>query len=378
VRILVVNAGSTSLKLRLVESDDRVTDSVDLPPPGDSLTDDLRLFLTAAGPVDSIGHRVVHGGPKFSRPTVIDDSVRAALEETIDLAPLHNPPALAAIDALRRLAPELPAVACFDTAFHSTLESQAASYALPAAWVDRWGLRRYGFHGLSCEWSTGRAAALLGRSVASLRLVICHLGGGASVTAVAGGRSVDTTMGFTPTEGLVMATRPGDVDPGAIAWLTLRGVAPNELVEALEKRSGLLALSGGSTGDMRALLERRASGDAAAILAVDVYLHRLRAKIAAMTAATDGTDTIIFTAGVGENASEIRKSACEHLGWLGAALDTDANDAVASDDIDISRDGSSVRILVIHAREELVVAAGCRSALHRLKVDAGPEPDAHL
>jgi acetate kinase len=363
MRVLVVNAGSTSLKLRIVERDDRVTESVDCNPPGDLLEDDLRRFLASAGPLDAIGHRVVHGGTRFTQPVVIDAPIRAELEEMNDLAPLHNPPALAAIDALSHLSPNVPAVACFDTAFHTSLEPAASSYALPTAWVERWRLRRYGFHGLSCEWSASRAAALLKRPVGSLRLVICHLGGGASVTATAGGRSVDTTMGFTPTEGLVMATRPGDVDPGAIAWVASHGVAPHELADALERQSGLLALSGGLTGDMRELLQHRARGDRAAILAVDVYVHRLRAKIAAMTAATDGTDAVVFTAGVGENSSAIRAGACDHLEWIGLSLDADANRAVGSDDVDISQDGSKVRTLVIHAREELVVAAGCRAAL---------------
>ena len=280
-----------------------------------------------------------------------------------DLAPLHNPPALAAIDALSHLSPKVPAVACFDTAFHTSLKAAASSYALPTAWVERWRLRRYGFHGLSCEWSVSRAAELLQRSASSLRLVVCHLGGGASVTAIAGGRSVDTTMGFTPTEGLVMATRPGDVDPGAVAWIAARGIAPRELADALERRSGLLALSGGITGDMQELLQHRARGNPAAILAVDVYVHRLRAKIAAMIAATDGTDAVVFTAGVGENASEIREEACIHLEWIGITIDADANRAVGSDDVDISRVGATLRTLVIHAREELVVAAGCRAAL---------------
>ena len=361
--MLVVNAGSTSLKLRIVEGDDRVTETVDVNPPGESLEDDLRGFLASIGPVDAIGHRVVHGGIRFTRPIVIDASIRAELDEMNDLAPLHNPPALAAIDALRRLSPNVPAVACFDTAFHISLEPAAWSYALPAAWVEHWRLRRYGFHGLSCEWSASRAAALLERPAGSLRLVICHLGGGASVTATAEGRSVDTTMGFTPTEGLVMATRPGDVDPGAIVWVAAHGVTPDELADALERRSGLLALSGGLTGDMQKLLLHRERGDRAAILAVDVYVHRLRAKIAAMTAATDGTDAVVFTAGVGENAAEIRADACDHLEWIGISLDADANRAVGADDVDISQDGAKVRTLVIHAREELVVAAGCRAAL---------------
>jgi acetate kinase len=358
-----VNAGSTSLKLRVVERDDRVTESVDCEPPGDSLEDGLREFLASVGPLDAIGHRVVHGGTRFTRPVVIDALIRAQLDELNDLAPLHNPPALAAIDALSQLSPNVPAVACFDTAFHTSLKPAASSYALPTAWVERWRLRRYGFHGLSCEWSASRAAALLERPAGSLRLVICHLGGGASVTATAGGRSVDTTMGFTPTEGLVMATRPGDVDPGAIAWLVAQGIAPQELADTLERRSGLLALSGGLTGDMRELLQHRARGDPAAVLAVDVYVHRLRAKMAAMTAATDGTDAIVFTAGVGENAGEIRADACKHLEWIGIALDAEANRAVGSDDVDISRDSANVRTLVIHAREDLVIAAGCREAL---------------
>lgn len=363
MRILVVNAGSSSLKLRVVERDNRVTESVDLGPPGDSLNDELRRFLAVAGRVDAVGHRVVHGGSRFTRPTIIDAPVRIALDEASELAPLHNPPALAAIDAMGRLAPEVPAVACFDTAFHASLAPDAACYALPTDWVERWGLRRYGFHGLSCEWSTGRAAELLAQQVDTPRLVICHLGSGASVTAVAGGRSVDTTMGLTPTEGLIMATRSGDVDPAAIAWLAAQGVPPDELADGLERRSGLLALSGGATGDMRELLERRASGDAAATQAVAAYVHRLRAKIAAMAAATDGTDAIVFTAGVGEHANEIREAVCQRLGWLGVTMDADANVAVAHDDVDISQPDSPVRALVIHAREDLVVAAACRTLL---------------
>jgi acetate kinase len=361
VRILVVNAGSTSTKLRVVEPDDRVAYSVDLHPTSEGLTDHLGRFLAEAGRLDATGHRLVHGGPRFTRPVVVDDSVRRALDALNNLAPLHNPEALVAVDAVRRVAPDIPTVACFDTAFHASLHEEATTYALPAAWVERGGLRRYGFHGLSCEWSVRRAAALLERPVATLRLVICHLGGGASVTAVSGGRSVDTTMGFTPTEGLVMATRPGDVDPGAIAWLAAHGVTPAELVDGLERRSGLLALTG--TGDMRALLQRRAAGEPAATHALYVYLHRLRAKIAAMCAATDGTDVLVFTGGVGERASEIRAAVCERLGWLGISVAADLNRAVEADDADISGAGAPVRTLVIHAREELVIAAGCRAVL---------------
>jgi len=362
MRVFVVNAGSTSVKLRMIEDDDRVSAAVDLDATGTALPDELDRFLTEFGPADATGHRVVHGGP-LTRPTVVDDGVRRVLDEVANLAPLHDPPALAAIDALRSLRPGVPAVACFDTAFHTTIGPEAATYALPVAWTERWGLRRYGFHGLSCEWATGRASALLGRAVDELRLVICHLGGGASVTAVAGGRSVDTTMGFTPTEGLVMATRPGDVDPGAIAWIVGHGVSPEELADALERRSGLLALSGGRTGDMRSLLEGRSAGDPQASLAVAVYVHRLKAKIASMFAATDGADALVFTAGVGERATELRAEVCRRLDWLGVAIDEQVNSSVDTDDVDVSRRQSSVRTLVVHAREELVVAAACRALL---------------
>jgi acetate kinase len=363
VRILVVNAGSTSLKLRVVEDDDRVSESVDLNPPGEAVEDELRGVLADIGSIDVSGHRVVHGGTALTRPVVIDPSNRATLEAVSDLAPLHNPPALAAMDAVHRLRPDIPLVGCFDTAFHTSMGPAASTYALPVAWRDRWPLRRFGFHGLSCEWSVHRAAQLMNRARDSLRLVICHLGGGASVTATAGGRSVDTTMGFTPTEGLVMATRSGDVDPGAIAWLAANGVSPSELVEGLEHESGLLALSGGQTSDMGELLQGRARGEGPATLAVDVYVHRLRSKIAAMAAATEGTDAVVFTAGVGENAHEIRAAVCHGLEWIGLALDAGANRSVGADDADISGDDAEIRTFVIHAREDLVVAAGCRTAL---------------
>jgi acetate kinase len=363
MRVLVVNAGSTSVKLRCVDGDDRISAAEDLGPAGDDLSARLERFLARAGPVEAVGHRVVHGGPHFTEPVVINDSVRAELEALNDLAPLHNPPAVGAVDALRRLRPAIPAVACFDTAFHRTLAPDAATYALPEEWVTRWGIRRYGFHGLSCEWAAGRAPAMVGRPARDLRLVICHLGGGASVTAVYDGRSVDTTMGFTPTEGLVMATRPGDVDPGGLTWLIRHGVGPDELDEALERRSGLLALSGGRSGDMRNLLEERDSHGGTARLAIDVYLHRLRAKIAAMAAASGGLDALVFTGGVGEHSAVVRAETCAPLGWMGVALDPGANAAVDAADSHIGAPGSPVATLVIHSREELIIAAACRDLL---------------
>ncbi len=294
---------------------------------------------------------------------MLDGTTLAQLDELGPLAPLHNPPALAAIDALSRMRPALASVACFDTAFHSRIPAEAATYALPRDWVQRWGIRRYGFHGLSCAWAVTRAAQVLGWPPNEGRIVVCHLGAGASVTAVVDGRSVDTTMGFTPVEGLVMATRPGDVDPGAILWLVANGIGIEDLSDALEHRSGLAALSGVPGGDMRALLDRRAGGDAAAVLAVGVFLHRLRAKIAAMTAAAGGIDALVFTGGIGEGSPVIRSEACAGLAWLGTALDEDTNAAASIHDTEIGVSGAAVRTLVIHAREELVIASECRRLL---------------
>lgn len=363
MRVLVVNAGSTSLKLSMVGRGDDLLAAAEVEMTGRHVTAGIDRFLTQHGPVDVIGHRIVHGGPSFSGPVRIDDAVRDRLGDLNDLAPLHNPPALEAVDALRRLQPAVPAVACFDTTFHAGMPAPAATYALPAEWVQRWGLRRYGFHGLSCEWATGRAASLLGRPAGSLRLAICHLGGGASVTAVVAGRSVDTTMGFTPAAGLVMATRCGDVDPGLVAWLAVQGVGAGELAEALERRSGLAALCG--TGDMRELLGQRRGvgpGSAAAGAAVTVYLHRLRAGIAAMAAAAGGLDALVFTGGVGEHSPEIRAEACAGLAWMQVAIEPSAN-AAAEGDADLTAPGARVRTLVVTAREDLVVAAACRRLL---------------
>jgi acetate kinase len=363
MRVLVVNAGSSSVKLRVVEGDDAIATTADLGPPGADLGDHLAEFVGRAGPLDAAGHRVVHGGARFRDAVVVDGATRAELEEVSALAPLHNPPALAAIDALRRQRPDLISVASFDTAFHATLPAEAVAYALPAAWVDRWGIRRYGFHGLSCRWATGKVAALTGWPPQSGRIVVCHLGAGASVTAVNEGRSVDTTMGFTPLEGLVMATRPGDVDPGALTWLLSQGIGRDELDEALEHRSGLAALSGEAGGDMRAVLSGRDGGSRAASLAVDVYLHRLRAKIAAMAAALSGLDALVFTGGIGEHAPAIRADTCAPLAWLGVEVDRRANTANDGTDADISAAGAAVRTLVVQAREELVVAQDCRRLL---------------
>jgi acetate kinase len=308
-----------------------------------------------------VGHRVVHGGTRFTEPTLLDGKVVEELRALADLAPLHQPKSLAGIDAVNEVIPGIRAVACFDTAFHATLPEAASTYAIPAEWRKRWGVRRYGFHGLSHAYASRRAAELVGRSPDGLRVVVCHLGAGASLCAVASGRSVDTTMGFTPLEGLVMATRSGSVDPGLVLWLQEHAdLSAPEVADALEHESGLLGLAGDS--DMRNLMTRVADGQEPAILALDVYVHRLVGAIASMCASLQGLDVLVFTGGVGENAAAVRARAVDRLGFLGVNLDPQRNEAVHGDS-DISRPDSQVRTLVVSAREDLEVEQGVLATL---------------
>jgi acetate kinase len=322
--ILVVNAGSTSLKLSLVDDDEQ--------------SHTLDELAAAQGRATAVGHRVVHGGARFRDPVVIDDDVERELEALVDLAPLHARPAIDGIDRARRTLPDLPHIAVFDTAFHATLPPEASTYALPRRFREELGIRRYGFHGLSVEWAAER--------VRVPRLVVCHLGGGCSVSAVRDGRSVDTTMGFTPLEGVPMATRSGSVDPGALLYLLRDGrVALDELDDALERESGLLGLGGAD--DPQALA---------------VYAYRIACAIGAMAVALGGLDALVFTAGVGEHDADVRERVCARLGFLGVELDADANrDARA--DAEIAAAGSPVRVVVLHAREDVVVARAVRRVL---------------
>jgi len=340
---LVVNAGSSSLKLRVLDDADQTAAERGLEWPRDSpFPADA---LDGLPEVDAVAHRVVHGGEEFRSAVWIDERVRARLEELTDLAPLHQPRALAAIDALA----DMRAAACFDTAFHATLDPGAATYALPAEWPRR----RFGFHGLSHAYAARRVAEL---APGADRIVSCHLGAGASLCAIADGRSVDTTMGFTPLDGIVMATRPGSVDPGLLLWLIEhRGVPAAELSDALEHRSGLTGLAG--TGDMRDLLAR---DDDAAALALAVYVHRLRAGIAAMAAALGGIDVLAFTGGVGEHAPDVRAAAAGGLSFLGVTLDEGRNRA-ATEDAEIGTAGAAVRSFVVTAREDLEMARQVRA-----------------
>ena len=358
--VLVVNAGSSSLKLRLLDDADRIAGAVDLPAPrGIAEAEDIRDALGDLGTPDAVGHRIVHGGSRFLGPVRVSDQIVRKLEAFSDLAPLHQPKSLAALAAVSAVLPDVPAVACFDTAFHAGIPAAASTYALPLEWRKRWDLRRFGFHGLSHNYVARRVAQLMG-SPAGLRLVSCHLGAGASLAAIVDGRSVDTTMGFTPLEGLVMATRSGSVDPGLVLWLEEHvGMPPAELAAALEYRGGLSALAG--QADMRAVLAAEERGDGEAALAVAVYLHRLRGAIAAMAASLAGLDALAFTGGVGENSAPIRGRAVQGLAFLGVSIAEDANAAVG--DREISSTGARVRSFVVEAREDLQIAAEVRAVL---------------
>lgn len=360
MRVLVVNAGSSSLKLAVVD-EERVDATTTVERwEGEEHLEPLREFLDSAGHLDGVGHRVVHGGPRFTESVVVDDAVLDYLRSIADLAPLHNPRAVAGVRAVRELRPELREVACFDTTFHAQLPAAARTYALPRGWNEQWDLRRYGFHGLSHAHAVRRAAQLLDQDVEDLRIVSCHLGAGASLAAVRGGRSVDTTMGFTPVEGLVMATRSGSVDPGLVLWL-LDHVSREELGDVLEHGAGLKGLSGRS-GDLREVLEGRAAGDPDAALAFDVFVHRLCREIGAMAASAGGLDVLVMTGGIGEHSADVRAAAADRLSWLGVDLDDSAN-RDAAPDADISASAATVRTLVIAASEESEIARETRRLL---------------
>ena len=361
MNVLTVNSGSSSVKLSLVGEGHALLAEHELrAPDGELELGELRRTLAGGfSDAQAVAHRIVHGGVRFQRAVVIDDGVVTALRELADLAPLHQPRSLAALDAVSTVLPGLPAVACFDTAFHATMGAAASTFALPARWRERWGLRRYGFHGLSHGWVARRAPELLGGEAPLI--VSCHLGAGASLCAIANGASIDTTMGFTPLDGLVMATRSGSVDPGMLLWLLEReALSEGELAQALEHSSGLVGLAG--EADMEVVLARAGAGDAAAVLAIDVYLHRLIAGICAMAGALGGLDALVFTGGVGEHARLVRARAAGGLRFLGVSIDPDANRRVTGDG-EISSAGASVRTLVLHAREDLEMASQARHAL---------------
>jgi acetate kinase len=369
MRILVLNAGSSSLKAALVEPPDATVARAGISWGSDASrakdrAAELEGALGALG-VDAssvepalaaVGHRVVHGGDRFTAPALIDDEVMAAIAEDMDLAPLHNKVALEAIEVGRTLLPTVPHAACFDTAFHTTLAPEAYRYPVPERWYTDWGIRRFGFHGLSVAWSVRRAAELLGRDATDMAIVVAHLGSGCSVTAVDAGRSVDTSMGMTPLEGLMMGTRSGSIDPGVLCYVTGRGLLdPDDVGAELEHRSGLLGVSDIS-GDIRELQAAVDEGSEAASLALAMFVRRAAAWIAAAATTLPRLDAIVFTGGIGEHGVDVRREIVARLGVLGIPpLPAGGNEPAGDGRLD--RDDDGVAILRVEAREDLVIAA---------------------
>ena len=370
MRILVLNPGSATLKttvLDLPDTDSRFTQTVDWEAsdqdgPARAVTTALARVAEAgiaADSLDGVGYRVVHGGERFTAPVVVDDAVVASIEGLADLAPLHNGVAAATIQAGRRALPGIVHVAAFDTAFHATLPETGRRYPVTDDWVTGAGIRRYGFHGLSVAWSTERAAELLGRPAGELRLVVAHLGGGCSVTAVDGGRSVDTSMGMTPLEGLMMGTRAGSIDPGIIFRLLRAGRSAAAIEDDLEHRSGLRGVAG--TSDMALVLARAADGAPDARLAIDLFTRRAAAGIAAAATCLPRVDALVFTGGIGEHAPTIRKAVCDRLVSVGIH----PPDAAADSDQEVDAvlwSGSGPALLRIRAREDVMIARAAEAA----------------
>jgi acetate kinase len=402
VHVLVLNSGSSSIKYRsfddqgteiasglverIGETDGRATHRV-LGPDGEwsSTVEEGAIDDHAAGfagivqalerggyaqELGAIGHRVVHGGAEFVEPTPIDEAVLERIRAQVPLAPLHNPANLTGIEVASRLRPDLPQVAVFDTAFHGSLPPAAHRYAVPGSWHDQHGVRRYGFHGTSHAFVARQAAAHLGRPLEDLAMITLHLGNGASLTAIDGGRSVETSMGLSPLEGLVMGTRSGDLDPAVVFHLLREaGLTPDEVERTLNRESGLLGLCGDN--DLRVVERRAGDGDGSAQLALDVYVHRIRKYLGAYAAVLGRLDAIVFTAGVGENAAGIRRRVCAGLGLLGIRLDDARNEGARASEgpggvVALHHDDAEVAVLAVATDEELEIAEQTRSALRRV------------
>lgn len=379
--VLVINSGSSSLKFQLVDPDSGVERAgggiQQIGEPSSRVADHeeaLRLAFQqlAESGIDlksrdllAVGHRVVHGGKHFYRPTVLDDARVAELDKLSELAPLHNPPAVQGIKVARKLLPDVAHIAVFDTAFFHDLPAAAATYAIDRELAQRWDIRRYGFHGTSHRYVSERAAAFLDRPLDRLNQIILHLGNGASASAIAGGRPVDTSMGLTPLEGLVMGTRSGDVDPGVISYLWRRANMSVENIESmLNNRSGVWGLAG--ERDFRRLHQMIESGNSSAQLAYDVFIHRLRKYIGAYLAVLGHTDVLIFTAGIGENDALVRRDAVASMSELGIVIDDDRNASTDRGVRRISADDSPIVVLVVPTNEELAIARDCVAALAEL------------
>ena len=391
MNVLVINAGSTSLKYQLIDSvseavlakglcerigseggklkydvistGEKKEKDIDMPDHGvalqaviDVLVDPVDGAVKSLEEIDAVGHRVVHGGEYFSSSVVVDDEVIKKVEECSELAPLHNPANLLGIRACQKLMPNVPQCITFDTAFHQTMPSKAFMYALPYRFYTDYKIRRYGFHGTSHSFVSKAAAKFLDKDIADSKMIICHLGGGASITAVKGGKSVDTSMGLTPLEGMVMATRSGSLDPAIVQFIANKEQKSiDEVLEILNKKSGLFGLSEKS-GDARDIDQGVKDGDEKSILAYDTFVYNAAKLIGSYVAAMNGVDLIAFTAGIGENDSAIRKSILEYLTYLGITIKDDVNDATHGEEAVLSTDDSKVKVVVIPTNEELAIA----------------------
>ena len=397
MKVLVINCGSSSLKYQLLdmanenliaigncerigiegsfikhttEGQDAVKQQCDIPDHTvafgkvmEMLTTGETKCIESTDEIAAVGHRVVHGGENFSSSVIITDDVKVAIEACNILAPLHNPPNLIGINACQALMPNVPMVAVFDTAFHQTMSKTAYTYAIPNEYYEKYGIRKYGFHGTSHKYVASRVADLLGKPIEDTKIIVCHLGNGASICAIDGGKSVDTSMGFTPLPGLVMGTRSGDIDPAIVTFLMEKeGLTASEMDNVLNKKSGVLALSQLSS-DFREIEDGIADGNEACRLTMDVYQHRLVSYIGAYVAAMNGVDAIAFTAGLGENNITMREEICEGLSWFGVKIDKEKNKCRGTER-DFSAEDATVRTMVIPTNEELMIA---RDAVELLK-----------
>ncbi len=390
MKILVINCGSSSLKFQLIDSETEAViakglcerigmdgsqliytpaggeKQVTVSPMEDhkkavslvigALTDEKTGVLSSLSEIDAVGHRLVHGGEKFASSTLISEEVIAAITECNDLAPLHNPANLIGIRACQELMPGVPQAGVFDTAFHQTMPEEAYLYGIPYEYYEKYRIRRYGFHGTSHSFVSKRAARMLGKAYEDAKIIVCHLGNGASVSAVKNGKCVDTSMGLTPLEGLMMGTRSGDIDPAIIEFLAHKeGMGIDDIMSILNKKSGMYGLSGYLSSDSRDLHAACEEGKSEGIRTVKTYCYRVAKYIGAYTAAMNGVDAICFTAGIGENSPETREAVCEYLGYLGIAIDADQNKK-RGEDVVISTADSKVKVMVIPTNEELAIA----------------------
>ncbi len=390
MKILVINCGSSSLKFQLIDSETEAVIAKGLcerigiegskliyTPTGgekqeieepmedhkkavslviDALTDKETGVLTSLSEINAVGHRLVHGGEKFASSTLINEEVIAAITECNDLAPLHNPANLIGIRACKELMPDVPQAGVFDTAFHQTMPEEAYLYGIPYEYYEKYRIRRYGFHGTSHSYVSKRAAEMLGKDYTDAKIIVCHLGNGASVSAVKNGKCVDTSMGLTPLEGLMMGTRSGDIDPAIIEFLAHKeGLSIDDIMSILNKKSGMYGLSGYLSSDSRDLHAACDAGKPEGIRTVKTYCYRVAKYIGAYAAAMNGVDAICFTAGIGENSAETRAAVCEYLGYLGIGIDEEQNKK-RGEDVVISTPDSKVKVMVIPTNEELAIA----------------------